>query len=308
MSDSAAILYLHAVTSLHPGSGTALGVVDLPIQRERHTNWPVVPGSSLKGVLREAMRPKLGGNGEWEAIFGPDTKRNTKSDTESDTKNASAHAGAATFTDARLLAFPVRSLKGVFAWVTCKAVLDRYARDLTLAGITADGLSVSDPPTGHMLTPKNCPLLIEDNAALLEEFDFTRSGDSAPVAEWLSRHAGVDAAAQERLRSHLVVLNETDFTHFAVHATEIIARVGIDAATRTVRDKALFYEEFLPPESLLYAVILASPSRRQEMAMGSGAILARLADNMPPVLQIGAGETIGKGLVRALLRRGEVQQ
>jgi CRISPR-associated protein Cmr4 len=128
------------------------------------------------------------------------------------------------------------------------------------------------------------------------------------VAEWLSRHAGVDAAAQERLRSHLVVLNETDFTHFAVHATEIIARVGIDAATRTVRDKALFYEEFLPPESLLYAVILASPSRRQEMAMGSGAILARLADNMPPVLQIGAGETIGKGLVRALLRRGEVQQ
>lgn len=296
MSDSAAILYLHAVTSLHPGSGTALGVVDLPIQRERHTNWPVVPGSSLKGVLREAMRPRLGGNGEWEAMFGPETS------------NASKHAGAVTFTDARLLAFPVRSLKGVFAWVTCKAVLDRYARDLTLAGITADGLSVSDPPTGHMLAPQNCPLLIEDNAALLEEFDFTRSGDSAPVAEWLSRHAGVDAAAQERLRSHLVVLNETDFTHFAVHATEIIARVGIDAATRTVRDKALFYEEFLPPESLLYAVILASPSRRQEMAMGSGAILARLAENMPLVLQIGAGETIGKGLVAAMLRRGEVQQ
>ncbi len=296
MPDSAAILYLHAVTSLHPGSGTALGVVDLPIQRERHTNWPVVPGPSLKGVLREAMRPRLGGNGEWHAIFGPETK------------NASAHAGAVTFTDARLLAFPVRSLKGVFAWVTCKAVLDRYARDLTLAGITADGLSVSDPPTGHMLAPKNCPLLIEDNAALLEEFDFTRAGDSAPVAEWLSRHAGVDAAAQERLRSHLVVLNETDFTHFAVHATEIIARVGIDAKTRTVRDKALFYEEFLPPETLLYAVILASPSRRQEMAMESGVILARLAEHMPPVLQIGAGETIGKGLVAALLRRAEMHQ
>ena len=300
MSESAAILYLHAVTSLHPGSGTALGVVDLPVQRERHTNWPVVPGSSLKGVLRDvlrkAMRAHLGGNGEWEAIFGPETS------------NASKHAGAVTFTDARLLAFPVRSLKGVFAWVTCKAVLDRYARDLTLAGITADGLSVSDPPTGYMLAPKNCPLLIEDNAALLEEFDFTRAGDSAPVAEWLSRHAGVDAAARERLRSHLVVLNETDFTHFAVHATEIIARVGIDAKTRTVRNGALFYEEFLPPETLLYAVILASPSRRQEMAMGSGAILARLAEHMPPVLQIGAGETIGKGRVAALLRRAEVHQ
>ena len=297
MSDSAAILYLHAITSLHPGSGTALGVVDLPIQRERHTNWPVVPGSSLKGVLREAMRPQLGGNGQWEAIFGPDTN------------NASAHAGAATFTDARLLAFPVRSLKGVFAWITCKAVLDRYARDLALAGITAAGLSsVADPPTGHMLAPKNCPLLIEEQSALLEEFDFTRSGDSSPVAEWLSHHAGVDAATQERLRSHLVVLNETDFTHFAVHATEVIARVGIDAATRTVRKGALFYEEFLPPETLLYAVILASASRRQGVALESGAILAKLAENMPRVVQIGAGETIGKGLVAASLRRVEVRQ
>ena len=297
MSDSAAILYLHAITSLHPGSGTALGVVDLPIQRERHTNWPVVPGSSLKGVLREAMRPQLGGNGQWEAIFGPDTN------------NASAHAGAATFTDARLLAFPVRSLKGVFAWITCKAVLDRYARDLALAGITAAGLSsVADPSTGHMLAPENCPLLIEEQSALLEEFDFTRSGDSSPVADWLSRHAGVDTATQERLRSHLVVLNETDFTHFAVHATEVIARVGIDAATRTVRKGALFYEEFLPPETLLYAVILASASRRQGVTLESGAILAKLAENMPRVVQIGAGETIGKGLVAASLRRVEVRQ
>lgn len=297
MSDSAAILYLHAVTSLHPGSGTALGVVDLPIQRERHTNWPVVPGSSLKGVLREAMRPALRGNGEWEAIFGPETR------------NASAHAGAVTFTDARLLAFPVRSLKGVFAWVTCKAVLDRYARDLALAGITADGLSsIVDPQTGHMLAHEKSPLLIEGQSALLEEFDFTRSGDSSPVAEWLSRHAGADKATQERLQSHLVVLNETDFTHFAVHATEIVARVGIDADTRTVRNGALFYEEFLPPETLLYAVLLAEGSRKAEVTKTGAAILGIVRENLPKTLQIGAGETIGKGLVAVSLRGAEAHQ
>ena len=44
-----------------------------------------------------------------------------------------SHAGAITLTDARILAFPVRSLKGVFAWVTCPAVLERLARDLGLA-------------------------------------------------------------------------------------------------------------------------------------------------------------------------------
>lgn len=297
MSDSAAILYLHAVTSLHPGSGTALGVVDLPIQRERHTQWPLVPGSSLKGVLREALREALGKNGEWEAIFGPDTA------------NASAHAGAISFTDARILAFPVRSLKGVFAWVTCKAALDRYVRDLSLAGITEARLSLAaEPPTGKMLAPPNSPILIDGEFALLEEFDFTRCGESSAIAEWLSRHAGVDEATQQRLRSHLVVLNDTDFTHFAVHATEVIARVGIDSATRTVRTGALFYEEFLPPETLLYAVILASASRRREVALNSGEILKKLADGMPHILQIGAGETIGKGLVAASLRGAEAGQ
>ena len=43
-----AILGLHAQTSLHPGSGTALGTVDLPVQRERHTLWPTIPGSASR--------------------------------------------------------------------------------------------------------------------------------------------------------------------------------------------------------------------------------------------------------------------
>ncbi len=100
-----AMLFLHALTGLHPGSGTALGVVDLPVQRERHTGWPTIPGTSLKGVIRaEAKRLPL--SDSFYAVFGPDTQ------------NAAEHAGAVAFTDARILAFPVRSLKGVFAWVS----------------------------------------------------------------------------------------------------------------------------------------------------------------------------------------------
>src|SRR5271157_5700625 len=56
-----AILGLHAQTSLHPGSGTALGVIDLPVQRERHTLWPTIPGSALKGILRDAVRERIKG-------------------------------------------------------------------------------------------------------------------------------------------------------------------------------------------------------------------------------------------------------
>ena len=139
-----AILGLHAQTSLHPGSGTALGTVDLPVQRERHTLWPTIPGSALKGVLRDACRDHVkaehGGdrakanreNRRLTAAFGPPTE------------SAAEHAGALSVTDARLLAFPVRSLKGVFAWVTCPAVLERLARPGP--GPSVGPRRVEDPP------------------------------------------------------------------------------------------------------------------------------------------------------------------
>jgi len=141
-SRKTSILFIHALTSLHPGSGTALGTVDLPVQRERHTGWPMIQSSTLKGVLRDACRPKNGDEKEkneeekngkeengkeknekekWLAVFGPETA------------DADAYAGALSLTDARILAFPVRSLRGVFAWVSCKSVLDRLNRDLVLA-------------------------------------------------------------------------------------------------------------------------------------------------------------------------------
>ena len=43
---------LQAVTSVRVGEGKGLGAMDLPVSRERHTRWPFLPGSSLKGALR----------------------------------------------------------------------------------------------------------------------------------------------------------------------------------------------------------------------------------------------------------------
>ena len=54
-------------------------------------------------------------------------------------------------TDARLLAFPVRSLKGVFAWVTCPAVLERFHRDLQLARLGAPPLPLGVPKSEQAL-------------------------------------------------------------------------------------------------------------------------------------------------------------
>jgi CRISPR-associated protein Cmr4 len=299
---AAALLFIHAQTSLHPGSGTALGAVDLPVQRERHTQWPIIPGSTLKGILRDACRPPRNSADwqKWLAVFGPETG------------DAADHAGALSLTDARILAFPVRSLKGVFAWVTCRAVLDRLKRDLKLALPNGNALNLSaewpsEDEKEWALCQQNSPLLIDGDKLVLEEFEFKRTGDADAFAAWLSQHAVADDATQKRLQSHLVVLHDDDFTHFARHATEIVARVGLDPERKTVKPGALFYEEFLPAETLFYSVVLASSSRRKfdkedenrrSIPLSPGEVLEFVRATLAPrkYLQIGGDETIGKGL------------
>lgn len=292
------ILFVHALTGLHPGSGTALGVVDLPIQRERHTQWPTIPGSALKGVLRASFQSRLNGNDEDKkrlyAVFGPDTE------------NASDHAGAVAFTDARILAFPVRSLRGVFAWVTCPDVLIRLNRDLRLAGL--DPVDVPELGENEAACAAESPLLLNDGKLVLEEFEFTRTMEAGSFPGWLADRMGEDG---ERLGTHTVVIDNDGFTHFVRHATEVLARIGLDYATKTVKKGALFYEEYLPAETLLYSLVIAEDSRNGKkkpdevvIKMKSDEVLRYVA-SAPSYLQFGAGETIGKGLCNVRFANGK---
>jgi CRISPR-associated protein Cmr4 len=99
------MLGLLAETSLHPGSDTTGGVVDLPVAREATTSYPVIMGSGLKGALRELFEEKRSKD-QAQEIFG----------------KAEA-AGNISITDGRLLLLPVRSLSGSHRWVTCPYIL-----------------------------------------------------------------------------------------------------------------------------------------------------------------------------------------
>jgi len=321
---AAAVLFLHAQTSLHPGSGTALGVVDLPVQRERHTQWPIIPGSSLKGVLRDLCREQAKRNYDDEhevdqsgekklrrtrrqvaneddpelvAAFGPGTP-----------DESSKHAGAISLTDARILAFPVRSLRGVFAWVTCPAALQRLARDLALANFPRLP-AIPEVADNQVACAADSPLLVGQNRnqMVLEEFEFTRVADCGPLADRIAEHAVADQSTQKRLQSHLAVLSDNDFCHFVRHATEIVARIGLDYEQKTVKEGALFYQEFLPAETIFYTLVLASESRKPDFKCSANDILGyvRGCVELAGVVQIGGDETIGKGICAVRLVNGK---
>ena len=47
------VMSIFTRTPMHVGAGSSVGAVDQPIIRERHTGFPVIPGSAVKGVLRD---------------------------------------------------------------------------------------------------------------------------------------------------------------------------------------------------------------------------------------------------------------
>ncbi|MDW8481323.1 MAG: type III-B CRISPR module RAMP protein Cmr4 [Meiothermus sp.] len=132
----AKLIFWQALTPVHPGTGQDSGsVVDLPVAREAATGFPVIPASSLKGVLRDGRG--MDAEDESEAalharrVFGFAGRKKKKDSNEDEDISQAAEL---TLTDARLLFLPVRSYAGTFAFLTCPLVLERLQRDLEGSG------------------------------------------------------------------------------------------------------------------------------------------------------------------------------
>lgn len=296
-------------TPLHAGSGNDLGSVDLPIQRERHTQFPKVEGSGLKGSIREIFEKltevELNGvkvrdkellKDAIEMAFGPE--------------KGGDFAGALGFTDARVLLFPVKSMKGVFAWITCPKVLNRLQADFTHCKIDLG----FEMPKGNTI-PKGSALVIKDGKIALEEYTFSMSIDDncTKLANWMVENVFPKTKELDYLREsvnkNLAVLTDEDFTDFVVHSTEVITRTKIDSNTGTVQNGGLFTEEYLPTDTVLYSLALATPVFKKDdsekgvfrAAAGKteeALVMEFFEKGLPSVIQLGGNATIGKGLIR----------
>lgn len=302
-------------TPLHAGSGTDLGVVDLPIQRERHTGFPKIEASGLKGCIREAFEKSK----DEISVGSTKVDKSNRDETISLTfgpEKGDDHAGALGFTDARLLLFPVKSMKGIFAWVTCPRVLARFRNDLELAEIT------DVPIPSEKGAPHGCQLFIKDDKIVLEEYTFEVTKDAkvegtcSKFAEWLSKKVIPQGPEytywQEKLKTDVVVLSDDDFRDFVNLSTEVITRIKIDNDTGTVQSGALFTEEYLPGETILYSLALTTPIfkekdsdkgifRKTNDKNEETLVMEYFTEGLPEVIQIGGNATIGKGIVRTVV-------
>jgi len=285
---NAKLLLVHALSPLHAGTGQGVGVIDLPIAREKATQIPFLPGSTLKGVFRDACSD----DEKCIRVFGPKTT------------NADDHAGAVVFTDARLLLLPVRSLKGVFAWVTSPLLLRRLvrdARDVQGLSLPAQIPAPADEKT-CMVSDQNCGLTMMAGGVqkvILEDLllDPTLSKDILDWADKLGKALfPQDTEWQKELNARLCVVSDNTLSFLLETATEITARIRLKEQEKTVESGALWYEEALPAETVLASLVVAATVKSNPTE-----VFDTVMTLTAKTLQFGGNATVGRGLCKATL-------
>ncbi len=256
---NATMLGLLAETPIHPGSGRSMGVVDLPVAREAATDYPVLVGSSLKGALRDKAERN---NQDADRLFG-----------------RIDHAGGLLVSDGRLLLLPVRSLSGAYRWATCPHLIERFRRDLARAGL-GPRPSVPTVDPGSILTNGSGKLF-------LEEREFIIGGTVPQDLETAVRPLLLHQETRERLVGQTAILHDEDFAWFARYGLAIQARNVLDDGTK--KSRSLWFEETLPPDTAMYALIAGRGEREARDACDA------LFPSHDCYLQVGGNETVGQG-------------
>lgn len=273
------ICTFYAISPIHAGSGAATSTVDLPIQRERHTNWPHIQASGVKGAMRDHYR-KFAGDEQGQVInliFGSD-KDNDKNQDGFD----GDYPGSISISDAKLAAFPVRSNVAPFVWVTCPSVLKRLKTDLEFAKFAAleDIPSPVQAEAVALRGPLSGDIVLED--AVVSVSDTENSFELPGKFPTIER---------------LLLVSDEMFDYCVSSCTEIQTQIKIDSRTGTASDGALRYQELLPADSILYSIVYYSKSAGLN-ELQADMIQNHIEDVIKDFVQIGGDETLGRGICK----------
>lgn len=279
------VVTMYAITPCHAGSGSSLGVVDLPIQRERASNWPVIQASGVKGAFRanfdkyknqisEKKEQVKDFNKLTESIFG--------------TSEGSGYAGSLSVSDAKILAYPMRSDISPFVWITCPSVLKRLARDLEFAGKITNAQSVKIPEIKG--TDAQIIFNVSEGKVLLEDYEVDVKGsfsigDLKPYLERAER---------------LILVSDDVFNYGVSDCTQIMAQIQIDSKTGTTKDGSLRYQEELPSDTIMYSVISWGDTKNSlENNLKAETIKNFVKDQVIKThIQIAGDESCGRGIFK----------
>lgn len=294
---------LRALSPVHCGIGQIVNDIDLPTARNSVTGHPVIPGSSIKGVLKDEFQAMEGSDG-WpttttlDTLFGKDENPD--------------HASSVSMGDANLLALPVRSFFGTFAYLASPITLKTFKNNLERAGITVNltvptmglqddnGCDKASITTHSVLSRGNHP------SVLLEEMDLLIDADNNSAQAWAEFIAPLffsDDEGQGIFKKRFAVVYDDVLNFFCRTSLPVDARIAINQETGTVNEGALWYEESIPAESLFSGIIGIDRSFNSLVPMNAIDLAGKLVSKFPMNLQVGGKATTGKGFVALDIRK-----
>jgi len=253
---------IRALSSVHCGVGQGSSDIDLPTARHAVSGHPLIPGSSLKGVLKDEF---LNGRyykdqylGKIRALFGGDP-----TDRES-------YASAISVGDANLVALPTRSNFGTFAYLASTYTLQMF-KDLCMRVGKKNCPAIPtfgqvDPQNGHYkvaLTTDSVLCAPGTKNVYLEELDLNEDASLKATcdawADLLSKHFFADEEGQKLFKKRFAIVDDNALNFLTETALPVDPHIAIDDKTGCVKDGALWYEETMAPETLLALFLLIAP-------------------------------------------------
>jgi CRISPR-associated protein Cmr4 len=134
------------------------------------------------------------------------------------------------------------------------------------------------------------------NTVVLEEYDFKKKDNlnvNSKIID-LGKSFFSDKNDQTAFEKIFAIISDEDFAHFVRYSTEVITRIALEKDRKITKNGALFYEEFLPAETLFYSMITFNDSRNKKDIKAED-LSKELSKNIKNIIQLGGDETIGKG-------------
>ena len=301
---------IRAMSPIHCGIGQGLNDIDLPTARNIISGHPVIPGSSIKGVLKDEFSQRIG-------IVPDENRREEYIKTLFGGTGADDFASAISVGDANLLALPVRSYFGTFAYIVSPYTLKLLKNQMERIDENVEMPSV--PAIGRDNDGRNYRVMITSNSllespdvqgrVLLEELDLMIADDREIADAWSECLANMlfkDTEGQEIFKQRFAIVDDNVLNFLCETALPVDARIAIDDTRGTVKQGALWYEETVPMESLFIGVVGVDRSYNKAINSNAEELAKILTGPGTIYCQLGGKSTTGKGFVALNFYNSEV--
>ncbi len=318
----------YAVTPLHPGVGRTPGTVDLPVQRDP-MGYPIVFASSVKGAFKAECARRVASDGS--CFNGEGRIRCNEKECSlccclfgHEPGQEETASGLLSVLDFVPLFIPVPSLSHGYLYMTSPYLAARALAILEALNeaLRRDGGSLPEEVKGlrEVLTEaakadgyRACSEVDTSNGLYIVTSDVKGKLGDAIDCSGLQKLSNKLRGLAEKLASRLVVVPDSDAQSIVEKSLIRITRVRLNLATKTVSERALWTEEYIPQGSIFLGGFIATlPKKNRYCTEGFvdeetakrkvNEFLKKLAARAGCTAYaiVGGKETIGKGLLKLI--------